>query len=87
MPYDEFMGWCSYFQIRPYGWKEDDRTAKIMAAFGAKKTEQYFTSLTSMREVHNKRTNKNLIASKFFAEILKAKGGDKLDFLAESIPS
>ena len=79
MPYDEFLGWCAYFQRRPPEWRDDNRAALIMAASGAKiKPEQIFPSLKAMMRV--KTDTKNLKNSAVFQFMLGAVGGDKLEF-------
>jgi hypothetical protein len=53
MPYDEFLGWMSYFEIRPIGWREDDRAAKMIQAQGVK--EKPWRIFGSLDVIYNKR--------------------------------
>jgi hypothetical protein len=51
----ELSGWFEYFQRRPPGWQEDQRTAMVVNAFGAKKKpEELFPSLKSMRRAEER---------------------------------
>jgi hypothetical protein len=86
MSYEEFLGWINYFEQRPYGWRDDDRAAKLMQAQGVKeKPWKIFSSLDAI--YHAKPVNKdpnmisaaNLKASPMFRKMLGAKGGDKLE--------
>lgn len=49
MPYEEFLGWFKYFNVRPVGWREDNRTAMLLNAQGVKKKPQeLFNSLKAI---------------------------------------
>ena len=51
MPYHELRCWLTYFEKRPTGWREDNRTAMILQAFGVKeRPEKMFQSLAVMKE-------------------------------------
>jgi hypothetical protein len=51
----ELTGWFNYFERRPPGWREDQRTAMLVNAFGAKKKpEELFPSLKSMQQAEAK---------------------------------
>ena len=84
MPYDELLGWYNYFERRPIGWREDDRTYKLLQAQGVK--EKPFNLFQSLEAIYNQPTNneklnlKSFKKSAFFSKILSAKGGDKIDF-------
>jgi hypothetical protein len=46
MPYNELRGWIEFFEKRPIGWREDNRTSMILQAFGVKeKPEKIFRSI------------------------------------------
>jgi hypothetical protein len=85
MPYEELLGWVAYFERRPVGWREDDRTHKLLQAQGVKaKATEIFPSLQALyapRIVkHSDQIEpSNLKGSLFFQKMLTAKGGDKLD--------
>ena len=91
MPYDEMLGWADYFEKRPVGWREDDRTMKLLQAQGVKAApNKVFASLAKLAVAQEKRradmpegmiSADNLKRSAFFANMLGAVGGDKLDFL------
>lgn len=92
MPYEEFIKWHLYFEARPIGWREDDRTMKLLQAQGVKANpESIFASLAKMAnanraaqpdssEIH-KVSQQNLQGSAFFKNMLGAVGGDKIDGL------
>jgi len=86
MPYDEFVGWISYFDRKPLGWKEDMRTAYVMNTFGDKrKPSQIFDSLAAIEKFNASRKTSisTLKGSVLYDKLLNAKGGDKLDILRE----
>ncbi len=80
MSYEEFLGWLNYFERRPLGWREDDRTVKLLQVQGVKeKPWQLFGSLeaiyhpkTSDTEGFNTRSFKQ---SGFFQKLAAASGG------------
>lgn len=84
MPHDELLCWIMYLEQRPIGWRDDDRTFKLLQAQGYKgKPGSVFTSLAKVYE-NQKPTEDNikgLKSSAFFEKLLSAKGGDKLSFL------
>jgi len=46
MPYDELLGWVKYFEERPVGWRDDDRTYRDLQFNGYKgKPWEVFNSL------------------------------------------
>lgn len=84
MPYDELLGWLSYFERRPIGWREDDRTFKLLQAQGVK--EKPWGIFPSLNYIYNPNRNSKentnigatLIRSALFAKLQKAIGGDKI---------
>lgn len=85
MPFDEMIKWHEYLQVRPYGWREDRRTALTMSALGATvDINQTFPTLANLgRNVSETTTVKSLANSKFFDFMLNSSNGDKPDFLQE----
>lgn len=89
MPYDEYLGWADYLSRRPIGWREDDRTLKLLQSNGCKeKGHQIFHSLAQMKEYEGDRPSVTedghvrgsaLKQSFLFSQMLGAVGGDKLD--------
>jgi len=86
MPYEEMLGWMSYFEMRPIEWRHDDRTAKLLQAQGVKeKATNLFPSLKAIyhppaRIKHSDLIDPgNLKQSSFFLKMLASKNGDKLD--------
>jgi hypothetical protein len=84
MPYTEFLGWLAYFEKRPYGWQDDDRTYKLMRVQGCEaKPESIFHSLALMNQKPTVKDGMisvaNLKQSFLFNKILSAEGGEKLD--------
>lgn len=85
MSYEELNGWFSYFEQRPVGWREDDRTVKLLQAQGVKEPgHKLFPSLAALSKVSSKSENdetldiNNLKNSVLFNKMLSATGGDKL---------
>ena len=84
MPYDELLKWQAYFEKRPYGWREDDRAFKLIAAQGAKvKPVEVFPSLGPIYApppaLPDGQINPAALKrSALFSKMLAAKGGDKL---------
>jgi len=85
MPHEELLKWIEYFNKRPIGWREDDRTYKIMASFGTKeKPWNLFESLAKLREQSEQKEASQNIAKSFtgsqlFQKIRGAKGGERID--------
>lgn len=88
MPYEEFLGWLSYFEQRPNGWQDDDRTYKLLQAQGVK--EKAWNIFPSLNAIYNSAKSGELNedgfsangfkASLMFHKMLGAKGGDKLSY-------
>jgi len=79
----------NYFDRRPYGWRDDDRTFKYLQTQGAKgKPWAYFSSLlpiyNPVAPTTGKLTMKNLKTSTMFQKMLAAQGGDKLEIFNET---
>jgi hypothetical protein len=84
MPYDELLKWYEYFDRRPIGWREDDRTAKIVQAQGAKiKATDLFPSLKKIYEPDQKYKPDDPMSTfkgSWFERLMQqAVGGDKID--------
>lgn len=81
MPYTELLKWVDYFNKRPVGYQEDNRTFLLMKSFGATgNPEDYFTSLKLIKENEEKLATKQagrvMPSGMFLQKMLKAKGGD-----------
>jgi hypothetical protein len=84
MPYEEMLGWFAYFETRPIGWRDDDRTVKLLQAQGVKeKAHKIFPSLEVIYKPRKKAGEDfdaaGLKSSVLFHKMLSAKGGDKLN--------
>ena len=85
MTYEELQGWFNYFERRPIGWREDDRTMKLLQAQGVKeKAVNLFPSLKAIYEsnqkVNEEGTNMgSLMGSMLFQKLMTAKNGDSID--------
>jgi hypothetical protein len=82
MTYEELQGWLSYLEQRPIGWREDDRTHKLLQAQGVK--EKPWALFPSLDAIYNRNRKEgfdvnNLKNSAIFQKMLAAKGGDKLN--------
>jgi len=87
MPYTELIGWQCYFERRPIGWREDDRTFKLLQVQGFKGTAgSVFPSLAKLNyrpatvDASGKLDIINLKQSFLFQQILSAKDGVKLEY-------
>lgn len=79
MPYDEFQGWMSYLDRRPVGWREDDRTYKLLRAWGTEaKPGELFPSLASVYDRADEDRPATIKGSAFFQKVVTARGGEKL---------
>ena len=85
IPYDEYIGWIKYFEKRPIGWREDDRTYKLLQTQGVKeKAGSIFPTLNAIYTSSSETSTEgedplNIKGSFLFHKMLGAKGGDKLD--------
>lgn len=77
MPYDEYLGWQAYFKLQPIGWREDDRTFKLLQIQGFKgNPQEIFNSFKIMEDTHADRPSSiALKGSKMFQLMQKATGG------------
>lgn len=79
MPYDEFIGWQKYFKKYPIGYREDDRTMKLLQAQGVKAApEDIFNSLAEMKQARNNNA-KSIKGSMLYHMIKSAKGPFNLE--------
>jgi len=76
MPYVELLKWVSFFNRRPVGWREDQRTYMLLSAQGLKEEpETLFPTLKALKEgIPTER--KSLPKGKFLEMMLTAKEGD-----------
>ena len=90
MPYEEFLGWMSYLDMRPIGWREDLRVYKLLQAQGVKAdADKVFSSIAQMHK--SEATRQDEIAagmlevtsfqrSQMFNRMMGAKGGEVIDY-------
>jgi len=84
LTYEELLGWYNYFERRPVGWREDDRTHKLLQVQGCKEPgHKIFPSLKAVyarpERMNEDGTNMaSLIGSSLFQQMMKAKGGDQI---------
>jgi len=84
MSWAEYNLWMDFFNQRPIGWREDDRTFKQLRAAGVKaNAESLFTSLAIMKQHDQAREKTNVPSNGSFMHMMmmSAKGGQKLDIL------
>jgi hypothetical protein len=82
MPYDELLGWISYFERKPLEWRDDLRAAYIIKALGEKRSPQeIFPSLGVLFSVPKAVTPlaQKLVGSSLLQKMLLSTGGDKLE--------
>lgn len=76
MPQSELSKWGQYFKQRPYGWREDQRTAVLLQAQGYKgKPEDVFNTLKQLKQ-NIPAEVKALPKGKFLEMMMGAKDGD-----------
>lgn len=79
MPYEEFIKWREYLELQPLGWRDDDRTLKLLQIQGFKgEPSSIFSSLAIMKGAINKADGLGLNGSAMLSFIKGAKGGDSL---------
>ena len=87
MSFQEYQSWALYFDQRPEGWKDDDRTFKLMQAFGHKGSPQNtFHSLAKMLTKEEEKKAAAIIprsGSLLHTMMQNAKGGDRLAILGD----
>jgi hypothetical protein len=81
MPYDELLKWYAYFDKRPAGWRDDDRTSKLLQAQGVK--EKPWILFPSLEKIYKRKTVSDnpldsLGGSVMFKNMLNATGGDTI---------
>ena len=80
MPYDELQGWFVYLSMHPIGWREDDRTYKLLLAQGCKgKPWDFFSSAAIMHDNEREQREASSKVSFFNALNSRAVGGDKIE--------
>lgn len=91
MEYTDFIGWQSFFSERPVGWREDERTMRILQSAGVtEKATAIFSSLARLEEAGKNRHTEDdqmnaLRRSSFFLQMLSATGGKQLkDVIGEN---
>ena len=76
MPYDEFLKWQKYFDTRPVGWRDDERTLKLLQVQGFKgEPASVFSSFAKMKKAADPCS---LRESSMFGFLLNARGGDSI---------
>ena len=58
MDYEEYTGWHAYFNMRPYGWRDDLRAFYVMSSLsgGKAKPEDVFPSIAKLKAGETKRS-------------------------------
>lgn len=85
MPYDELLGWMSYFERRPVDWRADVRAHKLMQVQGCEQdATAIFPSLSAIFTPpiplkDGQLDGNKLKGSVMFTKMLTSIGGDKLD--------
>jgi hypothetical protein len=79
------LKWNEFFRQRPIGWREDDRTHKLLQVQGVKAPgEEIFVSLAQMKELAKERQAakseviNSLVNSQLGVMLLNSVGGHKL---------
>ena len=83
MPAEELRNWAKYFEARPIGWQEDNRTSMLLASQGVKKpAHEIFPSLQQLKKWEEDKADEekmraSLSRSIFGALLEKANKKDK----------
>lgn len=78
MPHEELLMWIEYFRQRPVGWREDDRTMKLLQVQGCKEApEKIFNSLKVIYSPPDEGIN-TLKGSAMFKMMMSSVGGARL---------
>lgn len=83
MPYTELLKWIEFFNTRPIGWREDQRTYLVLRSLGYKGSpESLFATLKKIKgnQVENQKPDRAVPKGAFLDKLLKAKNGDGSDF-------
>ena len=86
MSYTELLKWISFFNSRPIGWREDQRTFLLLKAFGFKgQAEEVFATLKQIKtnQVNKQTPDQAMPKGKFLDKLLSAKGGDGFSLLKD----
>jgi hypothetical protein len=79
MPYLELIKWIDFFNKRPVGWREDQRTYLMLRSQGIKESaENLFPTLKIIKDnsVKSQKDDHAIPRGKFLDLMLKAKNGD-----------
>lgn len=77
MPYDEYISWIKYFNIRPPGQADDFRAAMIVKSLSSDvEITKIFPSLKEQKK--NETIGENIKNSSMFSRLMAAQGGDKI---------
>jgi len=64
MPAQELHKWAKYFEARPIGWREDNRTSYLLSAQGVKRTgDELFPSLAQIKRWDQDREDEDVMRS------------------------
>lgn len=86
MPYEELLNWVEFFKRRPIGWREDFRTYLYLRTQGVKESAESIFPTLKLVDDHTKSQQKPdqaIPKGKFLERMLKAKTGDKVDWLTK----
>jgi hypothetical protein len=88
MSFEEYYMWGLYFEAKPSGWREDERTYLLLRGLGMKSApESLFASLALKKQQQEKQQAASKpvprVGSFLHAKMMNAKGGKKLEFLKD----
>lgn len=62
MPADELQRWALYFEARPIGWREDNRTSMLLNAQGVKAAgDEIFPTLQQLKKTEAERPDEEVM--------------------------
>jgi hypothetical protein len=74
MPASELHMWAKYFEARPIGWREDNRTAMMLQSQGVKQeSKQIFPTLYQLKKWEDQAENETIMKKSLAKSIFGAK--------------
>ena len=74
----EYMGWIQYFKQRPFGWRDDHRTAILTQTTYQGKQKLNINELFPSLKVFSEADEAKIRKAKSFIDTLQAKTGNKI---------
>ena len=75
MPAEEFKKWAIFFQARPIGWREDQRTSILAQVSASSKLDTYalFPSLKAVKDYNDGAKDEEVMSSSLASSVFGAR--------------